>query len=34
MQRPHILQVGPYPAWDEEPLNEAFTVHRYFAADD
>ncbi|TPJ12240.1 2-hydroxyacid dehydrogenase [Mesorhizobium sp. B2-7-3] len=34
MQRPHILQVGPYPAWDEEPLNEAFTVHRYFAAAD
>ncbi|BCG92452.1 2-hydroxyacid dehydrogenase [Mesorhizobium sp. 131-2-1] len=34
MQRPHILQVGPYPAWDEEPLNEAFMVHRYFAADD
>ncbi|AEH87344.1 2-hydroxyacid dehydrogenase [Mesorhizobium opportunistum] len=34
MQRPHILQIGPYPAWDEEPLNEAFTVHRYFAADD
>ncbi|RAZ92422.1 2-hydroxyacid dehydrogenase [Mesorhizobium hawassense] len=34
MHRPHILQVGPYPAWDEEPLNEAFTVHRYFAVDD
>ncbi|TPI64842.1 2-hydroxyacid dehydrogenase [Mesorhizobium sp. B3-1-3] len=34
MQRPHILQVGPYPAWDEEPLNGAFTVHRYFAAED
>jgi lactate dehydrogenase-like 2-hydroxyacid dehydrogenase len=34
MQRPHILQVGPYPAWDEEPLNEAFVGHRYFAADD
>ena len=34
MQRPPILQVGPYPAWDEEPLNEAFMVHRYFAADD
>ncbi|TIS13130.1 MAG: 2-hydroxyacid dehydrogenase, partial [Mesorhizobium sp.] len=34
MQRPHILQVGPYPAWDEVPLNEAFVVHRYFAAED
>ncbi|TGQ67556.1 2-hydroxyacid dehydrogenase [Mesorhizobium sp. M00.F.Ca.ET.186.01.1.1] len=34
MQRPHILQIGPYPAWDEEPLNEAFEVHRYFEASD
>ncbi|QND57123.1 2-hydroxyacid dehydrogenase [Mesorhizobium huakuii] len=32
MQRPHILQIGPYPAWDEEPLNQAFVVHRYFDA--
>ncbi|WP_028745440.1 2-hydroxyacid dehydrogenase [Rhizobium mesoamericanum] len=34
MSRPHILQVGPYPEWDEVPLNEAFTVHRYFDAAD
>jgi lactate dehydrogenase-like 2-hydroxyacid dehydrogenase len=34
MQRPHILQIGPYPAWDEEPLNQAFIVHRYFDAAD
>ena len=34
MSKPEILQVGPYPAWDEDPLNEAYTVHRYFEADD
>jgi lactate dehydrogenase-like 2-hydroxyacid dehydrogenase len=32
--KPDILQVGPYPQWDEEPLNTAFAVHRYFDADD
>jgi lactate dehydrogenase-like 2-hydroxyacid dehydrogenase len=34
MAKPGILQVGPYPQWDEEPLNEAFAVHRYFEAED
>ncbi len=34
MAKPGILQVGPYPQWDEEPLNEALAVHRYFAAED
>lgn len=34
MSKPHILQVGPYPAWDEDALAAAFTVHRYFAAAD
>ncbi|WP_170975827.1 2-hydroxyacid dehydrogenase [Rhizobium sp. FY34] len=34
MTKPHILQVGPYPQWDEEPLNAAFDVHRYFDAAD
>jgi lactate dehydrogenase-like 2-hydroxyacid dehydrogenase len=29
-----ILQVGPYPSWDEERLNENFVMHRYFEADD
>jgi lactate dehydrogenase-like 2-hydroxyacid dehydrogenase len=29
-----ILQVGPYPSWDEERLNETFVMHRYFEADD
>lgn len=32
MTKPEILQVGPYPAWDEEPLNAAFMIHRYFEA--
>lgn len=34
MANPEILQVGPYPTWDEEALNEVFTVHRYFEAAD
>nr|CAI0339011.1 hypothetical protein SHINE37_42865 [Rhizobiaceae bacterium] len=23
-----LLQVGPYPAWDEERLNANFIIHR------
>lgn len=34
MDKPPILQVGPYPQWDQEPLDEAFQVHRYFEAAD
>jgi|UPI000567B997 lactate dehydrogenase-like 2-hydroxyacid dehydrogenase len=34
MNKHQILQVGPYPEWDEAPLNAAFAVHRYFEADD
>ncbi|MCR6497415.1 2-hydroxyacid dehydrogenase [Shinella sp. CPCC 101442] len=29
-----ILQVGPYPSWDEERLNATFNMHRYFEAAD
>ena len=29
-----ILQIGPYPAWDQEALDAAFRVHRYFEAED
>lgn len=29
-----ILQIGPYPDWDQQPLDAAFTMHRYFEADD
>jgi lactate dehydrogenase-like 2-hydroxyacid dehydrogenase len=34
MTKPHILQVGPYPEWDQVPLDAAFTMHRYFEATD
>ena len=29
-----ILQIGPYPEWDQGPLDTAFAIHRYFEADD
>lgn len=29
-----ILQIGPYPEWDQQPLDAAFKMHRYFEADD
>lgn len=34
MKKPEILQVGPYPVWDQEPLDQAFHIHRYFEAED
>ncbi|WP_267554217.1 2-hydroxyacid dehydrogenase [Rhizobium rhizogenes] len=34
MSKPPVLQVGPYPQWDQEPLDAAFQVHRYFEAID
>ena len=34
MDVPQILQMGPYPQWDQEPLDAAFKMHRYFEADD
>lgn len=34
MTRPQILQVGPYPEWDQGPLDAAFDMHRYFEATD
>ncbi len=34
MARPVVLQVGPYPDWDQEPLDAAFDVKRMFEADD
>ncbi|KOF14015.1 2-hydroxyacid dehydrogenase [Ensifer adhaerens] len=34
MSKIEILQVGPYPAWDEERLNASFTMHPYFQASD
>ncbi|TMV68057.1 2-hydroxyacid dehydrogenase, partial [Thioclava sp. BHET1] len=34
MSKPEILQIGPFPAWDQEPLDAAYIVHRYFEASD
>ena len=28
MPKPHILQLGPYPEWDQTPLDAAFICHR------
>jgi lactate dehydrogenase-like 2-hydroxyacid dehydrogenase len=34
MRLPEILQVGSYPDWDQNPLDAAFVMHRYFATGD
>lgn len=34
MTKPHVLQVGPYPEWDQTPLDAAFTIHRWWEAAD
>ncbi|MEN8831412.1 MAG: 2-hydroxyacid dehydrogenase [Pacificibacter sp.] len=34
MTKPDILQVGYYPEWDQGPLDAAFTMHKYFEAED
>ncbi|MFT4013866.1 MAG: 2-hydroxyacid dehydrogenase [Paracoccus sp. (in: a-proteobacteria)] len=34
MTKPEILQMGPYPEWDQGPLDQAFQAHRYFEASD
>ena len=34
MTKPVILQVGPYPEWDQKPLDAAFDVKRLFEAED
>lgn len=34
MSKPDILQVGPYPQWDQEPLDETFSIHRLFEQED
>ncbi len=34
MSKPDILQVGPYPEWDQIPLEAGFTMHKYFEAPD
>ena len=34
MTKPQVLQLGPYPDWDQGPLDQAFEIHRYFEAAD
>ena len=34
MTKPTILQVGPYPEWDQEPLDKAFETKKLFEAKD
>lgn len=34
MIKPQVLQLGPFPDWDQGPLDQAFDMHRYFAAAD
>lgn len=34
MSKPVILQVGPYPDWDQGPLDDAFDAKRLFEAED
>lgn len=34
MTKPHVLQMGAYPAWDVEALEAQFVLHRYYEADD
>lgn len=34
MTKPHILQVGSFPEWDQRPLDASFHMHRYFEAAD
>lgn len=33
MSKPIVLQVGPYPEWDQIPLEQSFDVRRLFEAD-
>ena len=34
MNKPHVLQIGPYPQRDEELLNQHFELHRLFEIED
>lgn len=34
MAKPAVLQMGPYPDWDQRPLDAAFTMHRLWQATD
>lgn len=34
MSLPQVLQIGPYPEWDQERLDAHFVMHKYFEAAD
>lgn len=34
MEKPHVLQVGAYPDWDQQPLERDYIMHRYHEAPD
>ncbi|WP_149587422.1 2-hydroxyacid dehydrogenase [Tabrizicola flagellatus] len=34
MAKPQVLQVGPYPEWDQAPLDAAYTIHRWWETAD
>lgn len=34
MTKPQVLQLGPFPDFDQVPLDHAFEMHRYFSAPD
>lgn len=33
-QKPHILQMGSYPEWDQLPLDDMFQMHKFFEANE
>ncbi len=34
MQKPEVLMIGPYPAWDMDELHDRYVVHRLWETDD
>jgi len=34
MAKPHVLQLGPYPDWDQQPLEQDFVMHKLHEAQD
>ena len=34
MAKPEVLMIGPYPAWDLEPLESDYKIHRLWKARD
>lgn len=34
MAKPHVLQLGPYPDWDQPPLEQSYVMHKLHEAKD